>query len=178
MRMTIYNKIRGRTPNPPRRPASADLTLDTMTMEGTGFTHPDRRFPNGANPKTADYARTGIPIKSYKDWDPGPKHYRDPVAPKCSVCGNQCTNWNHNTTGLWWCHYCSAKVTAAYSPQAMLPEHIGEYLEPALSDKLGKLVCQKCLTNMLPRTDNMGFDCPKCMTNYRNPAPTRPGPII
>jgi len=176
--MSIYDKIRGRTPNPPRKPSSTDVTLNTMTMEGTGYTHPDRRFPNGANPKTADYQRGGIPIKSYKDWDPGPKGYKDAVPPLCTVCGNECTTWNTDSHGVWWCHFCSAKVTSTYGPQAMLPKDIGLHLLPALSDRSGKLVCGKCLTSMLPRADNMGHDCPCCHANYRNQPHPRPGPII
>jgi len=178
MRMTIYNKIRGRTPNPPRRPASADLTMDTMAMEGTGYTHPDRRWPNGAHPKTADYARIGVPLKSYKDWDPGPRRHLLPTAPACPVCGSTCTSWGYEHSGKWWCHFCAAKIDAVYGPLAMLPEDTGEYLTAPLSDKLGKLVCQKCHASMLPRSDNQGYDCPTCQAHYRNPAPIRPGPNI
>ena len=176
--MTIYDKIKGLTPTPPRRPATCDSTLNTMTMEGTGFTHPDRRFPNGSNPKTADYHRGGIPIKSYRHWDPGPKHYKDAVAPLCSVCGSKTTTWGTESHGVWWCHFCSARVTSTYTPQAMLPKDVGEYLLPALSDRAGKLVCGRCLANMLPRADNMGHDCPSCHANYRNQPHPRPGPII
>jgi hypothetical protein len=180
MRMTIYDKIRGRTANPPRRPASADLTFDSLQMEGVGYNDPSKLWLNGQNPKDPNrwYSRNGIPLKSYKDFEPGPKAYRDAHAPKCSVCGNECTNWNTRETGQWWCHYCSSKVRAVYSPVAMLPLDAGEHLEPSLTDKAGMQTCAKCLTSMLPRSDNMGFDCPKCHANYRNPAPVRPGPII
>lgn len=176
--MTIYDKIRGKTATKPRRPASADQVFDSLAMEGTGYNSPDNLFPNGSHPRRADYARGGIPMKSYKDFQPTAKQYKDAVAPLCSVCGNQCTDWNTASHGVWWCHYCSAKVQASYGPQAMLPLDTGEHLLPALSDRLGKLVCAKCSTNMLPRSDNMGYDCPTCHANYRNPAPTRPGPII
>lgn len=176
--MTIYDKIRGRTATPPRRPASCDKTLDQLSLEGQGYN--SKRWLNGQNPKDPNrwYSRNGIPLKSYKDWDPGEKAYKDAVAPLCTVCGNQTTTWNTANHGVWWCHYCSAKVASTYGPQAMLPKDIGEYLLPALSDKAGKLVCSKCLTNMLPRSDNMGHDCPSCHTNYRNQPHPRPGPII
>jgi len=178
MHMSIYDKIAGKTAVRPRRPASADQTLDHLSLEGQGYN--SKRWLNGQNPKDPNnwYHSTYVPMKSYRDWDPGPRHYKPASAPPCPVCGSECTNWNTRTTGLWWCHFCAAKVQGAYSPLAMLPEDLGDYLLPSLSDRQGLLHCHRCSTSMLPRSDNSGYACPKCQADYKNPAPTRPGPII
>lgn len=178
MSIKINGKIVRSDGSKPRRPARADQSFDHLQLEGQGYNK--HKWLNGQNPKDPNnWARRGhIPLKSYKDFEPGESRYRKPVAPRCPVCDSECTNWTFAHSGTWWCHSCSAKIKGVYSPEAMLPLDAGDYLEPSLSDRHGALLCKRCAVEMLPRSDNQGYDCPTCATTHKNPAPVRPGPII
>jgi hypothetical protein len=164
----------------PRRPASADHVLDPLKLEGVGYNDPNNRFPNGADPYAPNrwYSRNAIPIKSYKDFHPGPSKTKPVQPPPCPVCGSECTNWNTAHTNEWWCHFCAAKVRAVYSPNMLIPDSVGTHFEPLMWDRKGEFYCHKCMEPMSPRVNNSGYDCLACGADYKIPNRPRPGPII
>jgi ribosomal protein L37AE/L43A len=119
----------------------------------------------------------GVGLKNYDYFTPGPSQYIKPQAPQCPHCGMTAEPDRYRR--LWWCHFCEREAPANYTPNAMIAPTTSTYMAAAISDPHALHVCHKCMSTMLPRIDNQGFDCPKCPdTTYHTPPRPRPGPII